>query len=82
MFENFVIIVLVVVVCISVKKVVVVLMGDLMGLKGYIVNFVVCWVKKLVLVWLLLGYMLFKLVIVVGKFFLFVDIFVSDIVFL
>src|SRR5690606_23080392 len=51
----------------QVKHVVVATMGDLMGLKGLIVNFVVRRVKKLVPAWSLPGHISFKDAISQGK---------------
>ena len=51
----------------AVKKVVVASMGDLLGLKGHIVNFVVRKVKKLVPAWSLPGHVAFKSVIGANK---------------
>src|SRR5690606_17491590 len=51
----------------QVKHVVVASMGDLMGLKGLIVNFVVRRVKKLVPAWSLPGHISFKDAISQGK---------------
>lgn len=66
----------------SVKKVVVATMGDLMGLKGHIVNFVVRRVKKLVPAWSIAGHTPFKAVIAANKPMTRVEIAPSDIAFL
>jgi long-chain acyl-CoA synthetase len=66
----------------QVKTVVVASMGDLMGLKGHIVNFVVRHVKKLVPAWSIAGHVPFKSVIAAGKPFSAVEISTSDIAFL
>ena len=80
--ENFATTVSAVVARTSVKKVVVASMGDLMGLKGHIVNFVVRRVKKLVPAWSIPGHVPFKSVISAGKSFSPVEISPSDIAFL
>lgn len=80
--ENFATTVSAVVARTSVKKVVVASMGDLMGLKGHIVNFVVRRVKKLVPAWSIPGHVPFKSVISAGKTLTPVDISASDIAFL
>lgn len=80
--ENFATTVSAVVARTSVKKVVVASMGDLMGLKGHIVNFVVRRVKKLVPAWSIPGHVPFKSVISAGKSLSPVEISPSDIAFL
>ncbi len=80
--ENFATTVSAVVARTGVKKVVVASMGDLMGLKGHIVNFVVRRVKKLVPAWSIPGHIAFKSVISAGKTLTPVDISPSDIAFL
>jgi len=80
--ENFATTVSAVVARTSVKKVVVASMGDLMGLKGHIVNFVVRKVKKLVPAWSIPGHISFKSVISAGKPFSPVEISASDLAFL
>ncbi len=80
--ENFATTVSAVVARTSVKKVIVASMGDLMGLKGHIVNFVVRRVKKLVPDWSIPGHVPFKSVISAGKTLSPVDISASDIAFL
>jgi long-chain acyl-CoA synthetase len=80
--ENFATTVSAVIARTSVKTVVVASMGDLMGLKGHIVNFVVRKVKKLVPAWSLPGHVPFKAVIGAGKSMKPVEISASDIAFL
>ncbi|MCD2175423.1 long-chain-fatty-acid--CoA ligase [Rhizobium sp. C4] len=80
--ENFATTVSAVVARTQVKKVVVASMGDLMGLKGHIVNFVVRKVKKLVPDWSIPGHIPFKSVIASGKTLSPVDISAGDIAFL
>lgn len=80
--ENFATTVAAVVARTNVKTVVVASMGDLMGLKGHIVNFVVRRVKKLVPAWSLPGHVPFKSVVAADKRLAPVDIAASDIAFL
>lgn len=80
--ENFATTVSAVVARTQVKKVVVASMGDLMGLKGHIVNFVVRKVKKLVPAWSIPGHVPFKSVISANRTLSPVDIAPGDIAFL
>ncbi|MET3613550.1 long-chain acyl-CoA synthetase [Rhizobium aquaticum] len=80
--ENFATTVSAVVARTSVKKVVVASMGDLMGLKGHIVNFVVRRVKKLVPAWSIPGHIPFKSVMAANRPLSPVDIAAGDIAFL
>jgi long-chain acyl-CoA synthetase len=80
--ENFATTVSAVIARTSVKTVVVASMGDLMGLKGHIVNFVVRKVKKLVPAWSLPGHVPFKAVMAAGNSMKPVEISASDIAFL
>ncbi|HZG31513.1 MAG TPA: long-chain-fatty-acid--CoA ligase [Ensifer sp.] len=80
--ENFATTVSAVVARTQVKKVVVASMGDLMGLKGHIVNFVVRKVKKLVPAWSIPGHVPFKSVISANRTHSPVDIAPGDIAFL
>jgi len=65
--ENFAITLQQVVARTDVKHVCVATMGDLLGLKGHIVNFVVRKVKKLVPEWSLPGHISFKAAVAAGK---------------
>ncbi|KJS09104.1 MAG: long-chain fatty acid--CoA ligase [Hoeflea sp. BRH_c9] len=65
--ENFAITLQQVVARTDIKHVCVATMGDLMGLKGHLVNFVVRKVKKLVPEWSLPGHVSFKAAVAAGK---------------
>jgi long-chain acyl-CoA synthetase len=80
--ENFASTVAEVVARTDVKTVVVASMGDLLGLKGHLVNFVVRKVKKLVPAWSIPGHVPFKSVLAAGRKLTPVEISASDIAFL